>query len=57
MQTMSKVVLIALHDIPWNQHAMMQIATMYSIMCDKTRHVHQGKVSFNGFKWEGENSQ
>ncbi len=57
MQTMSKVVLIALHDIPWNQQAVMRIATMYSTTCDKTRHVHRGKVSLNGFRWEGEDSQ
>jgi hypothetical protein len=57
MQTMSKVVLIALHDIPWNQQAVMRIETMYSTTCDKTRHVHRGKVSLNGFRWEGEDSQ
>jgi hypothetical protein len=54
---MSKVILIALHNIPWNQHAMMQIATMYSTTCNKTRHVHRGKVSFNGFRWEREDFQ
>jgi len=57
MQTMSKVVLIALHDILWNQQAVMQIAIIYSTTCAKTRHVHRGKVSLNGFRLKGEDSQ